>query len=49
MQFDEDFEGELGLAEPDFSILTRFGDIPKLGIVEVSGDDSFGRKVISIR
>ncbi|OWA53137.1 Rho GTPase-activating protein 1 [Hypsibius exemplaris] len=48
VQFDEDFEGELGLSEPDFSILTKYGDIPKLGIVDVSGDDSFGRKVISI-
>ena len=47
-QFDEDFEGELGMPEADFSILTRFGDIPKLGIVDVSGDDSSGRKVISI-
>ncbi|GAU97141.1 hypothetical protein RvY_08493 [Ramazzottius varieornatus] len=48
VQFDEDFEGELGMPEPDFSVLTKFGDIPKLGIVDVSGDDSFGRKVICI-
>ncbi|XP_055333348.1 rho GTPase-activating protein 8-like [Paramacrobiotus metropolitanus] len=48
VQFDEDFEEELGAPVADFSVLTKFGDIPKLGIVDVSGDDKFGRKIISI-
>lgn len=48
MQFDEDFEEQLGVPAADFSVLTKFGDIPKQGIVDVSGDDRYGRKVISI-
>ncbi|XP_025099861.1 rho GTPase-activating protein 8-like isoform X3 [Pomacea canaliculata] len=42
---DEDFEAELG-TPPDEEEQSEFGDVEKYGIVEVAGDDLYGRKVI---
>ncbi|ESO84993.1 hypothetical protein LOTGIDRAFT_168254 [Lottia gigantea] len=42
---DEDFEKELGTT-PDEETVSEFYDVERYGIIEVAGDDLFGRKVI---
>ncbi|XP_055954874.1 rho GTPase-activating protein 8 isoform X2 [Patella vulgata] len=42
---DEDFEKELGNS-PDEETVSEFYDVERYGIIEVAGDDLYGRKVI---
>ncbi|XP_076444974.1 rho GTPase-activating protein 8-like isoform X3 [Babylonia areolata] len=44
---DEDFEAELG-TPPEEDAQSEFSDVERYGIVEVAGDDLYGRKVIVV-
>ncbi|KAK7483278.1 hypothetical protein BaRGS_00025445 [Batillaria attramentaria] len=44
---DEDFEAELG-TPPEEEAASEFSDVERYGIVEVAGDDMYGRKVIVV-
>ncbi|KAL8559494.1 hypothetical protein ACOMHN_037158 [Nucella lapillus] len=44
---DEDFEAELG-TPPEEDTQSEFSDVERYGIVEVAGDDLYGRKVIVV-